>query len=45
MNLQEKLLALEPKKVFFIGIHSDGYAINTMEIKQKECSCENFTEK
>ena len=38
---RNKLIALQPKKEFFIGIDSDGCVFDTMEIKHKECFCPN----
>jgi phosphoglycolate phosphatase-like HAD superfamily hydrolase len=38
-DLQKKLKSFKPQKDFFIGIDSDGCAVDTMEIKHKECFC------
>jgi phosphoglycolate phosphatase-like HAD superfamily hydrolase len=40
-DLQQVLKDLKPSKEFFIGIDSDGCALDSMEIKQKECFCPN----
>lgn len=42
MNLQQRLIDLEPTKDFFIGFDSDGCVFDTMEIKHKECFCPNY---
>jgi phosphoglycolate phosphatase-like HAD superfamily hydrolase len=38
---QDILINFKPKHDFFIGCDSDGCALDTMEIKQKECFCPN----
>ncbi len=42
MNLQQRLVDLQPTKDFFIGFDSDGCVFDTMEIKHKECFCPNY---
>jgi len=42
MTNQDILLNLRQDWIFFFEIDSDGCALDTMEIKQKECFCPNF---
>lgn len=37
-----ELKNFQPKKVFFIGIDSDGCVFDTMELKHKECFCPQY---
>lgn len=41
MDLQQKLIELQPTREFFIGIDSDGCVFDSMEPKQKEFFCPN----
>ncbi len=36
------LIDMQPTKLFFVGIDSDGCVFDSMEIKHKECFCPNF---